>query len=88
MPSCMRYSSSIVDAQPLCRIGHWELDLASQKLSWSDELYELLGLMPGSFDGSYETFLRRFTLPTVLITSSVGNKPHVAVQSLTLSTAL
>ena len=48
----------LVDAQRLCRIGHWELDLASQKLSWSDELYELLGLMPGSFDGSHETFLQ------------------------------
>ena len=48
----------LVDAQRLCRIGHWELDLASQKLSWSDELYELFGLMPASFDGSHEAFLQ------------------------------
>ena len=48
----------LVDAQRLCRIGHWEFDLTSQKITWSDELYELFGLMPGSFDGSHETFLQ------------------------------
>lgn len=48
----------LVEAQRLCRIGHWEFDLATQKLGWSDELHELFGLMPGSFDGSHDTFLQ------------------------------
>lgn len=48
----------LLDAQRLCRIGHWELDLVTQKLSLSDELYELFGLVPGSFDGRHETLLQ------------------------------
>ena len=48
----------LLDAQQLCRVGYWELDLANQKHSWSDGLHELFGLMPGSFDGSHATFLQ------------------------------
>lgn len=43
-------------AQKIAHLGHWELDLASQTLSWSDELYRIFGLPPGS-KGSYEDFL-------------------------------
>ena len=46
------------EAQRLGRIGDWELDLASQTLSWSDEACELFGLAPGSFDGRPETLER------------------------------
>ena len=48
----------LVEVQRLCCIGHWEFDLATQKLAWSDELHKLFGLMPGSFDGNHETFLQ------------------------------
>lgn len=48
----------LVEVQRLCRIGHWEFDLATQKLAWSDELHKLFGLMPESFDGNHETFLQ------------------------------
>lgn len=33
--------------------GLWSVDLATRKMTWSDGLYELLGLKPGAVDPSY-----------------------------------
>ncbi|HEY2736800.1 MAG TPA: PAS domain S-box protein, partial [Thermoanaerobaculia bacterium] len=39
------------------RIGTWEWDTATGRLTWDARQLELFGLAPGSFDGSVETFL-------------------------------
>jgi len=43
-------------AQQMARIGSWEWDLSSNKATWSDQLYRLLGFEPGSIGPSHETF--------------------------------
>lgn len=48
----------LLDAQILGRMGHWQLDEISQRISWSDEMSRLFGLAPGTFDGRQETFLQ------------------------------
>jgi PAS domain S-box-containing protein len=45
------------EAQELAHIGHWELDLKSNFLRCSDEIYRILGLKPQEFDASYEAFM-------------------------------
>jgi PAS domain S-box-containing protein len=47
----------LLNAQRLGRIGNWELDQASGRLWWSDEVYELYGLAPGQFDGHPDTVM-------------------------------
>jgi PAS domain S-box-containing protein len=47
-------------AQRLNKVGSWELDVASGTLQWSDELYRLLQLPPGSGPIRGEDFRRRF----------------------------
>src|SRR3954447_13184323 len=47
------------DAQQLARIGSWEWDLASDVVTWSDELYRIYGFEPGTIELSYENFLGR-----------------------------
>lgn len=44
-------------AQKLANIGHWELNLTTKKLFWSDEVYRIFGLKPQEFDATYEAFL-------------------------------
>ena len=44
-------------AQELAKIGHWELDLATNNLFWSDEVYRIFGLEPQEFGATYEAFL-------------------------------
>ena len=48
----------LLDAQRLGRIGHWELDVQTGQLLWSDELHALFGLVPGEFDGRHDTFMK------------------------------
>jgi PAS domain S-box-containing protein len=44
-------------AQEIARLGSWELDLISNRLTWSDEVYRIFGLSPDEFDATYEAFL-------------------------------
>ncbi|PKO48088.1 MAG: diguanylate cyclase [Betaproteobacteria bacterium HGW-Betaproteobacteria-4] len=45
------------EAQRLARLGSWELDLMSNELIWSDELYGIFELDPAQVVGSYKVFL-------------------------------
>jgi len=45
------------EAQELAHIGHWELDLKTGALEWSDEIYRILGMKPHAFDPSYKTLM-------------------------------
>jgi len=45
------------EAQRLARIGNWTLDLVSNNLSWSDEIYRIFELDKEKFGASYEAFL-------------------------------
>jgi|GEM_PF-595819 len=44
-------------AQKIAHLGSWELDVATDQLSWSNEVYRIFGLQPGEFGASYEAFL-------------------------------
>jgi PAS domain S-box-containing protein len=46
-------------AQEMAHLGSWELDLLSDHLSWSDEVYRIFGLKPREFGATYEAFLER-----------------------------
>ncbi|MDH5667505.1 MAG: PAS domain S-box protein [Nitrospira sp.] len=47
------------EAQRLAHIGSWDLDLRTNRLSWSDEVYRIFETDPDHFDGSYEVFLSK-----------------------------
>lgn len=48
----------LLEAQEIGRIGNWELDLTTNLLWWSDEVYALFGVPQGSFDGRIESMLQ------------------------------
>lgn len=45
------------EAQSIARLGRWELDLVSDRLHWSDGIFELFEIDPSRFGASYEAFL-------------------------------
>ena len=45
-------------SQEIARLGSWELDLQSNQLTWSDEVYRIFGLKPQQFGATYEAFLK------------------------------
>ena len=44
-------------AQHSAHIGNWELELASNKLHWADEIYLIFEIEKAAFGASYEAFL-------------------------------
>ena len=52
-------AASLARAQQMAHVGHWEWDTVSDTLTWSEELYRILGLDPGKADASLETFMDR-----------------------------
>lgn len=50
-------NKSLQNAQAVAHFGSWELDLKTNQLHWSDEVYRILGLEPHSVEATYESFL-------------------------------
>jgi PAS domain S-box-containing protein len=45
------------EAQKVAQIGCWELNLTTNALFWSDEIYRIFNINPQEFVGTYEAFL-------------------------------
>jgi len=43
-------------AQEIARLGSWELDLTTNHVVWSDQLYRICGVTPNEFDPNLESF--------------------------------
>ena len=51
--------SVLNDAQQVAHIGSWEWDIMANKVTWSDELYRIYGLVPESVEITYESYVER-----------------------------
>jgi PAS domain S-box-containing protein len=51
--------AKLVEAQRLGRMGNWEMDLATGRMWWSDEVHELFGVPRDDFDGTLNSFVQR-----------------------------
>lgn len=45
------------EIQKISKIGYWELDIAKNKLTWSDEIFKMFDLDSKTFTPNYEEFL-------------------------------
>jgi PAS domain S-box-containing protein len=52
-----RDAQALSEAQAVAHIGSWTWDIATDTVTWSDEMYRIYGLVPGSVFISYDTFL-------------------------------
>ncbi len=50
--------ASLAEAQQISHIGNWDLDIVTNKLRWSDEIYRIFGLTPHQFGATYDAFLK------------------------------
>ncbi len=56
----LRQSNLILNrTQEMAHVGSWVMDLTTNHLTWSDEVYRIFGQKPREFKGSYEAFLER-----------------------------
>ncbi len=52
-----RSEARLAEAQEVALLGSWEWDVATRKLTWSDEEFRLFGFPPAAFEPSYEHYL-------------------------------
>jgi PAS domain S-box-containing protein len=57
--SLARSRRQFSETQQLSRIGSWEWDIPADTVWWSDELFRIYGLEPGSLTPTYAGFLER-----------------------------
>ena len=48
--------TALIEAQQTASIGHWELDIINDKLTWSDEIYNIFGVLKEDFEVSRDSF--------------------------------
>jgi PAS domain S-box-containing protein len=51
--------SSLRNAQEIAKMGSWEWDMVTQKTTWSDNYFVILGFEPGKIQPSFELFRNR-----------------------------
>ncbi|HKK42086.1 MAG TPA: PAS domain-containing protein, partial [Bacteroidales bacterium] len=48
--------ANLTRAQRIAKLGSWELDFGTGDLFWSDEVYNIFGISPDDFAGTYQYF--------------------------------
>ncbi|HKG38165.1 MAG TPA: EAL domain-containing protein [Conexibacter sp.] len=48
---------ALAEAQRLARIGSWEWDVLADTVTWSDELYRIVGVEPDAFEIGFDSYL-------------------------------
>lgn len=51
------HSSALEEAQALIHLGSWEWDIATDTITWSDEMYRIYGMKPQEREIGFEEFL-------------------------------
>ncbi len=49
--------AQLVESQRIAHIGSWERDVATSRVTWSDELYRIIGYDPAATEASYQLLL-------------------------------
>jgi PAS domain S-box-containing protein len=52
-------AAGLAEAQALARLGSWEWDIPTNRVTWSDELFRLYGLERHSIEVTFEAYLDR-----------------------------
>ncbi|TAN49425.1 MAG: response regulator [Methylococcaceae bacterium] len=55
--SLRKSEQGLAAAQRIAQIGSWELDLSTNRLTWSDEMFRIFEIDQARFDANYEAFL-------------------------------
>ncbi|MDH5366020.1 MAG: PAS domain-containing protein [Cyclobacteriaceae bacterium] len=77
-------TEKLIKAQELGKIGHWELNIESGKIIWSDQSYNIFNLSPNDFEPTYDNFLKMVhpddkSLVDKTFTNSIKNQGPYAV---------
>jgi PAS domain S-box-containing protein len=76
------------EAQRIAHIGNWELDLVTDTLTWSDEIFRIFEIDPQHFGASYASFLAavhpedRYMVDNIYAQSLKNGHPYAVTHRL------
>jgi two-component system, sporulation sensor kinase A len=81
--SLRKSEASLAEAQRVAQVGNWEWDMATNRVTWSNELYRILGLDPATVEPTYELYLSRLH-PEDRLNAPAGcdNRPYECEQRM------
>lgn len=50
--------ANLAKAQQIAEIGSWSWDVSANKITWSDQLYRIVGLSPQEFEATYDAYTK------------------------------
>ena len=77
-----RSEENLKEAQRIAHVGNWNLNHATGRFTWSDEVYRIFELDPGEFTPSYNAFLHKIhpddreSVDTAFKDSFKNSAPH------------
>ncbi len=54
------HAAKLEMAEAMSGVGHWRYDVATRAIEWSDEVFRIHGLEPGSIDPTFDTMSPRY----------------------------
>lgn len=54
----LKSEKSLAQAQKMAHLGNWEWEISTNKVTWSEEVFRLLGYTPGEVEPTYELFMK------------------------------
>lgn len=54
-----RSEENLLKAQKIARLGSWEFDVATKKITWSEALFDIFGLPPDQVELSYDEVMQK-----------------------------
>ncbi len=58
MEELRRSQNRLAEAGKIAHLGHWEWNIVTNELDWSDEIFRIFGLTPQQFGATYDAFLQ------------------------------
>jgi PAS domain S-box-containing protein len=65
---------SLKRSQEVAHVGNWTWEAGSNRVTWSDEMYRIFGLVPGNLDGDLDDVIRRTIHPEDLNNVLAANR--------------
>lgn len=77
----MEENERFQEAIKLVQLGHWEWNILTNSIAWSDEIYHIFGEDPQSFNPTYDSFLSYLSEEGQIslqkaVTDALNNKSH------------
>ena len=69
-----RNEERLLEAQRMARIGNWELDIVTNQMYWSDEVYRILGYKEGEVEPNLITYLKHVQAADVDLVKAAINR--------------